>query len=63
LNLSKANKTKENSKGDAQRDSQRLVPLGPDLSRVVAVWPKLPSALKAAIIAIVGSFTSSEVAS
>jgi hypothetical protein len=33
--------------------------LGPDLTQVVAVWSKLPFALKAAILAIVGSINSS----
>ena len=58
-NLRKSSKTKEKSKGDAQRDTQRLVPLGRDLSRVVAAWSKLPCPLKAAILAIVGSVISS----
>ena len=35
--------------------AQILVELGPDLTRVVAVWPNLPAPLKAAILAIVNS--------
>ena len=59
-NLQKSSKTKEKSKGDAQRDAQRLVPLGHDLSRVVAAWSKLPCPLKAAILAIVKSANASQ---
>jgi hypothetical protein len=33
--------------------------LGRDLSQVVAAWPKIPSPLKAAILAIVNSSTAS----
>jgi hypothetical protein len=59
-NLRKSSKTKEKSKGDAQRDTQRLVPLGRDLSLVVTAWSKLPAPLKTAILAIVQSVNSSE---
>jgi hypothetical protein len=54
-NLSKTGKTKGNLKGDSQIDSQKSVPLGPDLSRVVIAWSKLPEPLKAAILAIINA--------
>jgi len=44
---------------NAQGDAQRLVPLSHDLAQVVIAWSKLPPLLKAAILAIVGSVTSS----
>jgi hypothetical protein len=53
-------KTLGKSDNDAQRDAQRLVPLGRDLSRVVTAWSKIPPSLKAAILAIVGSVDSSQ---
>ena len=59
-NLHKSSKTKEKSKGNAQGDAQRLVPLGRDLSLVVTAWSKLPAPLKTAILAIVQSVNSSE---
>jgi hypothetical protein len=40
--------------------AQILGVLGPELSQVVASWSKLPAPLKAAILAIVGSVTSSK---
>jgi hypothetical protein len=55
LNLSKAVVLSGNSQGDAQIDAQSLIPLGRDLARVVTVWSKLSSPLKAAILAIVNS--------
>ena len=55
LNLKGAAKIKGNSKSDAQRDAQKLVPLGHDLTQVVIAWSKLPASLKAAILAIVKS--------
>lgn len=59
LNLPKASDSLSNSKGDAQGDSQKSVPIGHELARVVTAWSKLPPPLKAAILAIVGSATSS----
>ena len=44
-----------NSDCDSQRDSQIPVVLGHDLSQVVTAWEKLPTPLKAAILAIVNS--------
>ena len=46
---------KGNPNGDTQRDTQIPVNVGPDLSRVVTAWEKLPAPLKAAILAIVGT--------
>ena len=59
LNLSKDQNNGGNPKVNAQRDAQRLVPLGRDLTQVVSAWAKLSPALKAAILAIAGSVTSS----
>jgi hypothetical protein len=50
-----------NLEGNTQGDAQNAVVLGRDLSQVVTAWAKLPTALKAAILSIVGSVTSSEV--
>lgn len=46
---------KGNPCDDTQIDTQIPVALGHDLSQVVTVWEKLPSPLKAAILAIVKS--------
>jgi hypothetical protein len=46
---------KGNPHNDTQIDSQISVPSSHDLSKVVTAWAKLPSALKAAILAIVNS--------
>ena len=54
-NLSTGGENKGKSSGDAQRDAQKIGPGGAELSHVAAVWPKLPVALKAAILAIVKS--------
>jgi hypothetical protein len=59
LNLRKAANLLANSNGDTQRDAQKTDSLGHDLSRVVTAWAKLPPALKAAILAIVGTVISS----
>ncbi len=54
-NLQNVAKSLGNSKVDAQGDSQKLIPLGHDLSLVVTKWSKLSAPLKTAILAIVGS--------
>ena len=59
-NLHNSPKTKEKSRGDAQRDAQKLVPHGHDLTRVVTAWSKLSLPLKAAILAIVDSSATSK---
>jgi hypothetical protein len=53
LNLQKAPVSSGNPNSDTQRDSQ--IPVAPlhDLSQVVTAWAKLPTLLKAAILAIV----------
>jgi hypothetical protein len=48
------------SEAPSQIASQRPVSSGHDLSQVVTAWAKLSSPLKAAILAIVDSATSSE---
>ena len=45
--------------GNTQIRAQITDALGRDLSEVVAAWPKIPSPLKAAILAIVNSSTAS----
>ena len=46
----------QSAPGDStQIRAQILGELGPELARVVTIWPKLPAALKAAILAIVNS--------
>jgi DNA invertase Pin-like site-specific DNA recombinase len=55
LNLLKISDSLGNANGNAQIDAQILVALGRDLSQVVTAWAKLPTALKAAILAIVNS--------
>jgi hypothetical protein len=51
----KSNKYKGKSPAPSQGDSQKLVPIGRDLSQVVTAWAKLPAPLKAAILAIINS--------
>jgi hypothetical protein len=58
-NLSPAIDLQALTKTDAQRDAQKSGALGHDLSRVVTAWSKLSPPLKAAILAIVGSISSS----
>jgi hypothetical protein len=58
-NLSPALHLQALTKADTQRDTQKSVPLGHDLSRVVAAWSKLSAPLKAAILAIVESSAAS----
>jgi hypothetical protein len=47
------------SANDSRIDSRTKVAVCPQLSQVVAAWSNLPPSLKAAILAIVGSVTSS----
>jgi hypothetical protein len=47
------------SSAHTQIRAQIIDALGRDLSQVVAAWPKIPSPLKAAILAIVNSSTAS----
>jgi hypothetical protein len=49
------------NKANPSNDIQIAVNFGPELSRVVTAWPKLPKQLKAAILAIVGSATPPQV--
>jgi hypothetical protein len=51
----KSNKNGAEIAAPSQIASQTPVAMGRDLSSVVKAWPKLPSALKAAILAIVDS--------
>jgi hypothetical protein len=55
LNLRKTSDSSVNSDGNAQIDAQILVVLGHDLSQVVIAWAKLPTPLKAAVLAIINS--------
>jgi hypothetical protein len=54
-NLLKAAISLGNSQGDAQGNAQMLVALGRELSQVVTDWAKLPTPLKAAVLAIISS--------
>ncbi len=38
---------------DAQSDA-RIVPIDPELARVVSAWPKLPAAVRARIVDLLG---------
>ena len=49
----------KDSRADSRLDSRIQVVACPDLARVVTAWAKLPAPLKAAILAIVSSQTSS----
>jgi hypothetical protein len=49
-----------NSEAASHIASQETVTVGHDLARIVTAWSKLPPALKAAILAIIGSATNDE---
>jgi hypothetical protein len=55
----KSNASLAKTDSPSQIASQKSVATGQDLSQVVNAWSKLPESLKAAILAIVGSVTSS----
>jgi hypothetical protein len=58
LNLRNESDSLGNPDGNAQIDAQILVALEHDLSQVVTAWAKLPTPLKAAVLAIINSTES-----
>jgi len=57
-NLPQTGENKGNQKPDTQGDAQAPVSAWRDLSLVVATWPKIPAALKQAILSIVSAVNS-----